>query len=141
VGEPIAADVYIELSRVSRRRSPATGHLRRDLEMELDPVCMRTPAECLVRVGQGTCEQDGPAREIETIRVPLKHIELGGCRRENRVVATGVRKEDRMDPDFGSWALVHACTQARRQELRAKANAPVRDTANDRLADILTLIS
>jgi hypothetical protein len=47
VGEPIAADVYIRLSRLSRRRSPAMGHLRRDLEMELDPVCMRTSAECL----------------------------------------------------------------------------------------------
>jgi hypothetical protein len=52
VAEPIAADSYIELSRVSRQCGPGTDHLRRDLEMELDPIGVRAPTECLVRIGQ-----------------------------------------------------------------------------------------
>jgi hypothetical protein len=73
--------------------------------------------------------------------VPLKHIELARRLPEYRVAPAGVREEDGMDPDFWSWALVYACAQACCQELSAKANAPIRDPAMDRLADVLTLIS
>src|SRR5439155_7096178 len=65
----VGADGPLERGRVFGNTSPFASHLREDLEVELDAVGARPPAERLIRICRRRREQHRSLREVERVAV------------------------------------------------------------------------
>src|SRR6185369_9916947 len=71
----------------------------------------------------------------ECVGVKLEHLDVGWEGPEDRVAAGGLAEEDRIDAQLGLRPTEHARAERGRQQLGSQANAEVRTSSRDGLAD------
>ncbi len=104
---------------------PLSGHLWRDLEMELDAI-RTSHAEGLVGIRGRPGESSGAVRKVERVAVPLEREDLLRQACEHGVGAPGGRERDREDSHLGRRSGIHTCPEAGCEELDTEADTPVR---------------
>ena len=103
--------------------------------MALDRVRGPPDIERLVFVAGGAGETHRALGQVERVGVKLEHLDVEREGPEDRVAARGLAEEDRIDAELGLRPAEHSRAERGRQQLGSQANAEVRTSRRDGLAD------